>query len=52
MGLIVSACCVKEMRTKSTSILERLSTARLDVGDCHSSPLQVLLRLDRTISVP
>ena len=42
MGSIVPACCVKEVRTKSTSILERLSTARLDAGECHSSPPQVL----------
>jgi len=41
MGLIVPACCVKEVRAKSTSILERLSTARLDAGGCHSSQRQV-----------
>ena len=42
MGSIVPACCVKEVRTKSTLILERLSTARLDVVECHSSPRKVL----------
>ena len=41
MGSVVPACCVKELRTKSTSILERLSTVRLDVVECRSSPLQV-----------
>jgi len=41
MDLIASVRCVNEVKTNSTSILERLFTAQLDAGECPSSLRQV-----------